>query len=204
MKFISGLRNCHLPELYSLVLADRVSDTCGMRRVFYAASGLGDQACNMQLWDGPDFRLKPHNHRQDITLTPLFGDVIQVGLKLSDTYGDFFVYKYKYEPALGSDAFTLERMEYSKAKLVLEPLVKPVHMHWSDLHTIVAHPGSAWLVEEGQLAPAGMQRLYSTSHRLVLSNDGLYIPMTEYELRTVESLINVGMDKKERSANVNA
>lgn len=200
MKFISGLRNCHLPELYSLVLQERKSTINGMNRVFYAAAGLGDQACNMQLWDGADFRLKPHNHRQNIRLTPLFGDVIQVKFTLSDSHGDFFLYKYKYEPALGSEQFKLERMEYTKAKFSLEPLVKPINMHWSDLHTIVAQPGSAWLVEEGWLAPEGMQRIYSTSHRLELSNEGLYIPMTSYELRTLEAIINTGMEKKEKYA----
>lgn len=189
MRFLSGLADCHLPGLYSLVLSERVSHEKGMRRIFYAS-----QHCRMDLWDGADFRLKPHNHRQNITLQLLFGNVSNVALKLSEVHqgrGEFVVYEYAFGSALLNGEFSLNRIRMHAADLRHKDLTeRPLYLHWSNIHTVVAAPGSAWLVEEFAVAPEGMGRCYSVSHRLKLSSDGLYRKMSQGELEEMESVFD--------------
>ncbi len=189
MKFLSGLADCHLPGLYSLVLSERVSPEVGMRRVFYAS-----QICRMDLWDGADFRLKPHNHRQNIKLTLLFGKAANVDVKLSEVHqwrGEFAVYEYGFRSALLNGEFSVERIRMHAASLKMRDLTeRPLYLHWSNIHTVVAAPRSAWLVEECALAPEGMERCYSVSHRLSLSSDGLYRKMDRAELDQMEELFD--------------
>lgn len=197
--FLSGLANCHIPGLYSLVLSGREGPSNGMRRVFYAGVD-----CRMPLFDGADFRLKPHNHRQNITLTLLTGDASNVTLKTG--FGDHRVWCYKFKSALLNGEFALERMNYENARTVSKPITpKGISLHWSIVHTVVARPMTAWLVEEGELAPPDMERLWSIDHDLKLSSKGLYEPMSAKGLETMwemlrPSLIPV-LDKKERDEN---
>lgn len=180
MKFQSGLANCHLPGLYSLVISPRDSPWVGMKRIFYAGVD-----CRMDLWDGADFRLKPHNHRQDIRLTLLFGSAVNVGLRFGA--GEIHTFKYKFTSALLQGQFGLERMEDQWCSLRETPLSStPLFLSWSDVHTVTAAPRSAWLVEELDLAPDGMDRCYSVSHRLSLSSAGLYEPMSYTQLAAME------------------
>src|ERR1700722_12101951 len=177
MKFLSGLANCHLPGLYSLVVSPRKSPTVGMKRVFYTG-----KHCRMDLWEGADFRIKPHNHRQDIRLKLLFGEAVNVGLKFGA--GEIHTFKYKFTSALLNGEFGVERMEDQWCALHEIPLRSmPLFFSWSDVHTVTAVPGTAWLVEEFDLAPEGMERCYSVSHRLSLSSAGLYRPMDTEELQ---------------------
>lgn len=188
MKFLSGLADCHLPGLYSLVLSERVSPEVGMRRVFYAG-----QNCEMDLWDGADFRLKPHNHRQSIKLTLLFGEAINVAMKWGRWSGDeaVHVWKYRFTSALLNGQFGTERMDDIWCTLKEIKLSStPLRLHWSDVHTVTAKPGSAWLVEELERAPDGSERCYSVSHRLSLSNDGLYHSMPDGEVEAISQQIN--------------
>ena len=102
--FISGLADCHIPGLYGLVISERQSDELGMRRVFYAGPD-----CKLPIMDGADFAVKPHNHRQSIRLTPLFGSVHNVAVKLSQ-WGEMRLWCYRFGSALLSGCFELERM----------------------------------------------------------------------------------------------
>lgn len=180
MKFISGLADCHLPGLYSLVLADRESASVGMRRVFYCGP-----YCNMGLWDGADFRLKPHNHRQSIRLSLLFGEAHNVQLKTG--FGDMRVWCYQFRSALLEGKFKLEKMFCADAYTVSQPILRDgIHLHWSDIHTVTARRGSAWLVEELDLAPPYTARCWSVNHQLELNETGLYRPMGDAELGQME------------------
>ncbi len=188
VKFLSGLANCHIPGLYSLVISERESATVGMRRIFYA--GLD---CKMGLWDGADFRIKPHNHRQDIRLSRLFGRVSNVDVKLSEVHqwrSEFAVYEYAFGSALLDGQFSLRRVRLMMGDLIERPLTAPIYLHWSNVHTVVAEPGSAWLVEEGAVAPEGMERCYSVSHRLSLSSEGLYRPLDRERLGEMAELFD--------------
>lgn len=190
LKFISGMANCHLPGLYSFVISERRSRDVGMRRVFYAGVD-----CRMDLWEGADFRLKPHNHRQDITITGLFGTARNVLVKTG--YGPHRLWCYRFTSGLLEGEFSLERMQYEDAQVVKTvPITeKSQHLHWSEVHTVEAEPRSAWLVEEFELAPTGMERIWSVNHNLKLSSKGLYLAMNRKELDLFESLINTGIEK---------
>lgn len=193
MNFVSGLANCHLPNLYSFAISERQSEHVGMRRIFY--SGLH---CRMDLWDdGGDFRLKPHNHRQNIKLSLLFGNVQNVSIGLGPHGTDLFhVWKYRFGSALLDGQFSVERMNEEQCSLTHTPLTsEPLTLHWNDVHTVVADPGSMWLVEEGELAPPGMERCWSTNHRLKLSNAGLYEPMSRVILDGFAAMIETKMGR---------
>lgn len=184
LRFTSGLANCHLPGLYSLAISERVSSEVGMRRVFYCGAD-----CRMDLWDGADFRIKPHNHRQDITLTLLFGKVDNHVLKVG--FGEMAVWKYGFGSALLNGEFSLSRMNREDAQLREQPITRGgLFMEWNMAHTVTARKYSAWLVEEGCPAPPGMERCWSISHRLTLSSEGLYQPMDAAQLKVVGDEIN--------------
>lgn len=187
LKFISGLADCHLPGLYSLVLNERKSADCGMRRVFYTTR-------RMPLWDRDcgDFILKPHNHRQTISLTRLAGEVINWRFKLAsdpDTGMDLHVFAF--QSALLSGEFSTKHagtavMNYTPERLTFAPL----RLHWSEVHTVTAQQGAVWLVDEFELAPTGREQCLSTQADLVLDPKLLYRPLDDAELRRVESVIN--------------
>ena len=184
MKFISGLADCHLPGLYSFVVSERTSPSVGMRRVFYAGAD-----CRMDLWDGADFRLKPHNHRQDIRLTLLFGEAKNVTIKVGHGKGPHRLWCYRFGSALLNREFSLERMHHEDAGVSEEPITaEGLPLHWSIVHTVVAAPRTAWLVEEFDLAPEGTERLWSVNHNLTLSSAGLYRKMDRFELDGMERL----------------
>lgn len=189
MKFISGLQNCHLLGLYSLVLEDRVSDSVGMRRVFYAG-----RDCEMGLWEGNDFTLKPHNHRQDIRLTKLFGNV--ANLTLDFGRDDLLLWRYRFTSALLTGEFSVEREEDQYCGLHSPNLLdKPLDLRWSDVHTVVAAPYSAWMVEEFAKAPAGIERCYSRSANLTLNSFGLYLPMMPLHLQQITEEVRERMGR---------
>lgn len=180
--FISGLRNCHIQGVNSYVLRDRISPSEGMIRVFHC-----EGARLSALYTADDFSIAPHNHRQDITLYHLYGNVANVSF--GDSSEDGEVHEYLVGSALLGGQFSLERTVKSGGGLAL-PVEQVTAIPRSglfltvnDVHTIVASPASAWLVIEGQQAPETHQSLcYSTKWNLQLKSDGLYIPMSENEL----------------------
>lgn len=198
MKFISGLANCHIPGLYSLVISERTSIQEGMQRVFYAGPD-----CNMELFEEEwhvDFRVKPHNHRQDLRLTHLFGTVQNVILTPSSTYG-MALWKYKFSSALLEGRFKAKpicREYYSLHEHDLKE-TGPTYMPWQTVHTVVARPHSAWLVEELELAAPGQERCFSTRDNLFLSNAGLYQLLTPAELEHVSGIVNTALTLDENA-----
>lgn len=185
LNFISGLADCHLPGLYSLVISDRQSPEIGMRRVFYCGP-----TCDMGFWEGADFRLKPHNHRQSIRLTLLFGKaenrVFDIGPR-----GTLRVWCYKFGSALLGGSFALERTYYDNASYRIQPLAeKPIDLHWAVVHTVTAERDSAWLVEEFETAPHGAERCFSVSDHLELDSSGLYKPIGDPELADLSEYIH--------------
>jgi hypothetical protein len=182
-RFLSGLANCHLPGLYSLVLSERQNSNIGMRRVFYVGKD-----CKMDLWEGADFRLKPHNHRQSIRLKLLRGDAQNISINVG--FGTLRLWCYRFGSALLDGSFTLERMFYENAHTVARRIPEDgLYLHWNEVHTVTAEPGAAWLVEELELAPPDTARCWSVSDHLQLSNDGLYRPMIAEEIAEIEELI---------------
>lgn len=179
---IRGLWNCHVRGLHSLVLRDRVDDSNGMIRVFYAEQGA--------LCYKPgqiEFPIMPHNHRQDITLTNLFGNAANYVYTFEKKLrrGVEHLHEYEFGSALLDGSFTLipkGRKAIDKVSYRELSDVPQVMKSW-EVHTIGAWGLSAWLVEEGQLATHGTL-CYSREPGKVLSSDGLYIPMSAGDIET--------------------
>lgn len=185
MIFKSGLLNCHLPGIHSLVIEERKNNIEGMRRVFYVS-----RICEIgKLYRNGDFNLRPHNHRQDLRFTLLFGEASHHLLKFG--HGEDLAYCYRFKSALLTGDFEVEKLYSDTINTVEEPITKtPRTLPWSTVHTVTAQPESAWLVEEGELAPAETSRCWSLSPRLKLDTTDLYQPMSARLLSEMQDRIN--------------
>lgn len=179
---ISGLANCHLPGIYSLALRPRKDAKDGMLRVFYTSK----EAKLDNLEDSQDFMVMPHNHRQDITLYHLFGRATNVRMDFG--FGSE-LHEYSFGSAILNGEFSLAYRQRTSAVFVYEEITSEgLPLKWDDAHTIVAHPGSAWVVKEGDLAPEPYTSLsYSRQREKKLNSAGLYRKMDANELRMVSS-----------------
>lgn len=186
MDFKSGLAHCHYHGLHSLVIDDRKNEDTGMVRVFYAT----DQCNITNLYTAGDFTIKPHNHRQDLTFTLLFGKASHHLLKFG--HGEETAYCYRFSSAILGGNLEVERMFKDTIDTIEEAITTtPRKMHWSVVHTVTAEPESVWLVQEGTLAPApDLSRCWSLSPRLKLSSEGLYQPMDPKTLQHFTDQIN--------------
>jgi hypothetical protein len=179
---ISGLENCHVPGLYSIVLKERESREKGMLRIFYA----GPECRIQSLWGpgpDPDFSLLPHNHRQDITLYSLFGTAKNWVAEF-DTWG-LPIHEYQFGSALLNGSFSLEHTGQRTGCFCSQFIShKGVHLPADAVHTVVAQPESAWVVAEGALSDAP-SLCYSRKKNLSLASDGLYMPMSRDHLSRI-------------------
>lgn len=177
MKPISGLLNCHLPGLTSVVLSERESPKIGMRRIFHCTD-----SCVMNLMEGNDFRLKPHNHRQSIRLKLLRGSATNVRVHFGESV-THSGWRYAFGSALLNGEFSLRKLWREHFSLVSEPITaEGVDLHWTEFHTVTAEPNSAWLVEEGIQSGIGTERCISLQSNLRLVEESLYRPMTPEQL----------------------
>jgi len=183
MKFLSGLTNCHVPGMYSFVISPRLNTYSGMKRIFYTTKELplyGD--------DG-DFYLKPHNHRQSVQLTYLFGEVTNIHCDIypyTKYQSNLGIWGYKFGSGLLEGKFSLEPLGQMIHRLEQVPFeCTPVQwLEWYDIHTVVALPDSAWVVDEFEVAPSTFTpKCFSRYEDLTLSAEGLYVPVEEKELR---------------------
>lgn len=186
---LSGLENCHVPGLFSLVLELRESRRKGILRVFYV--GQEPNQINMA-FGHHDFSLPPHNHRQDITLHGLFGQVQNVTVEES---GGLPAFEYEFGSALLNGAFSLRRC--GRARLSFHSEEVPVgegsiFLSAEVVHTVIAQSPSAWVVEEGE-ASAAPSRCFSLDQELILDASGLYKPMDAEALRRVAAEIVEGI-----------
>ena len=175
---LSGLENCHVPGMYSVVLEERESDAKGMLRIFYA----GRDCRIANLFHAGEFSLLPHNHRQAITLWGLFGNAFNA---TADFGGGFPVQEYRFGSALLNGEFSLEPTRKRLATFSLEAIdTDPIRLAASDVHTVLADPESAWVVEEGAIStlPA---LCYSYRENPSLDRAGLYKPMTRDHLSRI-------------------
>lgn len=181
---VSGLANCHLPGIYSLVLKPRNDSHDGMLRVFYTTKN----ANLHRLEDLDDFKVMPHNHRQDITLYHLFGHATNIRMEFG--YGSK-LHEYSFSSALLNGEFAMSYRQPSSAVFIYEEIPEEgLCLRWDDVHTVIAHPESAWVVKEGDLAPEPYTSLsYSRQRNKTLKSEGLYRKMGAEELRMISSHI---------------
>jgi hypothetical protein len=183
MKFISGLKNCHVKGVDSLVISERVSDEVGMVRVFHATPGHGLINIFKRL-DLPtaEFCLAPHNHRQDVSLELIYGNVSN--WRATETDAEFAIdlteYRF-FSGILGKmEVEPLRKARMAFNREVLQSGV-PAHMSASQVHTVqVVSPPAAWIVREGEISNA--PSLAYNCEGWEPTSGGLYIPMTADEL----------------------
>lgn len=193
--FISGLNHCHVPNLMSLVLKERDSDSDGMLRIFYAPSfcdSLYGRHIRVNNDDAPkfEFRVLPHNHRQDITLHHLFGYVVnydqyEVGSEGLGTGMEVHEHVFSSGILNGKEQMMLKSTErnpcviYGRRSLLTHT---PLFLKSESVHTVTCVPDSAWLIDEGELADHPSY-CYSQQPDVQLDSAELYKPLTEDELK---------------------
>lgn len=188
--FISGRKNCHLKGLNSYVIRDRLSRKEGMIRVFHNIEN-----CLPSLVKDGKFCLAPHNHRQDITLSMLTGSAYNVNF----TYDNRAPEKHFWEWSFYSQIVDGEIAAHFHGTGDLRvsdvtPIKSGIFLPSSQIHTVVAEPGSAWLVREGLTSPEKQENLcYSRHVDFKLSQDELYSELSHEELRYAWSLLWVSL-----------
>ena len=131
------------------------------------------------------FCLAPHNHRQDITLTIIHGYAVNVDFSFSKQSHPHAFYEWVFRSAIVDGGIATQYHEMGDLRVTgIRPINKePLFLPSSAIHTVVASPGSAWMVTEGRLAPKHQLNLcYSAHGDFHLTQDELYEPMTAEEI----------------------
>lgn len=187
MKFLSGIRNCHLHGVDSLVLRDRISPHQGMVRVFYNRESVDMEKLKQS---NGLYTLAPHNHRQDITLYRMAGAPVNINFDVDRRSHDHYHIEMKFGSAIKDDKLGTDYRDCVDLYLK-DARIVPTHglfLPWQNVHTMLSKPGDAWLVVEGTTAPEGPTLLYSPTKNGLLEFDqqGLYQTMTQDELEVCE------------------
>ena len=182
----SSFANAHELGLHSIMLHDFGQG--GKIRMFYAEGGRHKLADLTDVED--DLRCRLHDHRFDVAIVPVLGDVLQIhSAETPDGSGPVRRTKYRFISALlnGSGQFGFERLGDKTMVADDDELLVPgdVSFLTSDgLHSINTTPECstsdvAWLVIEGA-ARKPDSILYSAIPDLPVQEtaSGLYIPMS--------------------------
>ena len=171
--------NCHSPHLSSIVFS---SEGQRLYRIFLAwhghlmesndPSGLKDKQYN------PIIGL--HEHRYDITILPLFGEIKNVVEDNDDVQvmPDYFSFN-KFNTTKMGD---IKRVDQRALKVNKLNAMEPVFMHHHEVHTVAAKGLAAWVVFEGQSYEKVPEML---SKEDTINVDGLYTPF-----RSVGDIMN--------------
>lgn len=178
-KFISGLKDCHLPGLHSYVLQDRMNDANGMIRIFH---NTGKAMATLTDADG-SFRLAPHNHRQDIALFRIFGFAMNVNFSFDARLSGHYGYEYVFDSQLVDGKMGVHFHALGDLDITdIAPITTAgISLPATQVHTVVAEPDSAWLVMEGKTAN-DVSLCYSKKNDFTLNSEGLYTPLDEAAL----------------------
>lgn len=154
----SGIYNCHVKGVDSLVLEERKSQYVGMERLFIASPGSPIVFSNAG--DRGDFTCMPHNHRANLSITVLRGQLTNVMYQpLSSNFfrklnAAAFLHQYEFTSQILTGR---TKLEYKKI-LQVEDLGNTTyrvgdtfHLQASDVHTVIASPDCIWHVDEGYL-----------------------------------------------------
>lgn len=191
-KFISGLKHCHVPGLHSYVLRDRISDSEGMLRVFHNTG-----SSMLSLYDSVgEYMLAPHNHRQDITIYAIHGEITNVTFEVIHRSHHRDRHEYTFKSAIQGGDLSLDFIDTVEMKIqniqVLHPADDGLRIPCADVHTVVAAPHTAWLVVEGAIAPLKHRPwCYTVGFKHGFDSDGLYRPMDQEELLGMRDLAHM-------------
>jgi hypothetical protein len=130
-----------------------------------------------------------HTHRQDITLTPLFGHVVNVALVPSRTGCRLYGFEHKSTILTGTGGFVrADPRRFSLQRSQRMVYDEPMSAH--DFHTVFVPRGerAAWLVEEGMLDDGYDPTCYSNVDLTRFSFEGLYRRMMSSKAREIIDL----------------
>lgn len=186
---ISALANCHVVGIDSFVFRGRHTAEEGMIRVFAVRPYC--HVLEKVFGDDEDFVVMLHNHRQDIVLTRLCGNPVNVVPVLAEAQGNEeqgrLLHRYRFGSALKGGDFTLVPngtvavLGYERHSLTAAGELG-LFMPSFTFHTMTAHPGSAWCVEEGNLADEDTTHCYSTRANKQLDAKMLYVPLDHRQM----------------------
>jgi hypothetical protein len=175
----ASIQDCHVIGLDSIVLKARAP----MVRIYFARE-------NHVLWrNGPyskkqTMSLGLHQHRTDITITPLFGSVNNV-LTAEEETGEWLrsLQTYVYHSQITSGIGSFEKTAASRTKwLRMERVTFPRYMHGTLVHSVYVPKGewAAWLITEGAPNERYISNLLTDDLELETADlSHLYRPMTQ-------------------------
>lgn len=185
-EFERSVGNCHTEGVDSIVLFDRSPLRDGMIRFYFARAGSHHLD---QLYDTVgNYTVGIHNHRYNIGIVPLFGEIVNVSTakatRLTDSRNQL-LYEYQFSSALKKEGLGTALMSPQMMSPHEEIPLAPGQLHLmrsEDLHTIVVKdkpglPGAAWMVIEGAHQPT-TPLIYSPRPDLQISTGGLYLPIS--------------------------
>jgi hypothetical protein len=173
----ASIQDCHVIGLDSIVLKARAP----MVRIYFARE-------NHVLWHNDPRRddvmsLGLHQHRTDITITPLFGNVYNV-LTGSLSMGFRKTHReYVYHSQIKEGKGGFEKLQKGCGLWVyLESLAYPRYMHGTLLHSVYIpkRERAAWLITEGKPNTEYSPNLLTNDENLETADfSHLYRPMTQ-------------------------
>lgn len=185
-EFERSVGNCHTEGVDSVVLFDRSPSRDGMIRFYYARKGIHQLG---QLYDDDgNYTVGIHNHRYNIGIVPLFGEIVNISTQKATRLTDArnqILFEYQFRSALKDGHLGTTPMKPQIMKPHEETPLAPGKLHLmtsEDLHTIVVKdkprlPGAAWMVIEGAHQPT-TPLIYSPRPDLQISTGGLYLPIS--------------------------
>jgi len=181
-KALRGISNCHVKNVDSIVLRERVSDYDGLIRVFFARPG---HPLDRYYDKSGDFVVMPHNHVYDISIEALHGNILNYKFRevLLDIPAQISRYRFTSAIATGSIGLQYEHQtDLQNPEVVHLGSRIPLQLKDSDIHAMcVSSSVGSWIVREKTIYRK-FSYCYSTSREKILSTDGLYQPMTEWQL----------------------
>lgn len=183
--FISGLRNYHKVGMNGYIIRKRQSEHVGMLRIIHT---VGNGLSTLHKSDG-DFNFAPHNHRQDIRLIGLMGTAYNVTFNFNPRLSGHFGHEYRFDSELVEGKMGVHWHGCGDLDIDdISPITaEGIGMESQAIHTIIAEPGAAWIIDEGDLAtlayPQHKNLCYSKRGDFKLeTTHELYQPMTQKEL----------------------
>lgn len=174
---ITGIRDCHTPGLDSIVLLPQGFNGSKLVRMYVA---WGSQLHRL-LDDQRNYIIAPHNHRCDIDILPVVGEISNITATIRAGGGTHYQYTYHSEIIGGSgiDTATMSRAYLTQSAPESITPGQMLSLEADDIHTIMvadSHTVTAWIVIE-----RGYKRdytyLYASKPLTQLPTKGLYAAM---------------------------
>lgn len=182
--FISGHHNYHVAGIDSYLMRESRGDS-HLLRVFHATDMSDIQDV---LTDG-DYSVAPHNHSFDLILFKLFGEAGDVRFKQASD-GESADYEYPLSKDGNSFTFQTPKLTHLYIHGMSRIGLNGIRIPASDIHTVIASPGSAWLSVQVASGDADVF-CYSRKPDFKLDTASLYVPMSDEDLQGVSHIFKM-------------